>query len=79
MAEVVEGFPRRRGPGKWAEYFDGRVWKFVRGVDYEIENSLKQSAYQAAHRFKVKITVQVDSRRGEVYIQKIGNKDSAPV
>lgn len=71
MAEPVNELPPKRqikpNNHRWDEWLDGRVWKFVAGVDYENENTFDSTARIAAQRRGLRVAVR--HRDGEVYLQ----------
>lgn len=65
MAEVVDGMPDRyatRRKYDWAAWLDGRVWKLVAGVDFDVPpRSMAAQVYQAAERRGIGVSVHINA------------------
>lgn len=73
MAHIVDHFrfvDTSKDKYPWDDWFDGRIWCLVRGVDFDTECRLFRSAITSkakARRVKVRTSVKTDLNR--VYVQ----------
>lgn len=65
MAEIVNdyNFARtKRSSYPWKDYFNGKVWKLTKGVDFHcMPEAFRAAAYQAAIRHGVRVRTHVPS------------------
>jgi len=69
MASTVARFPApNRAPNyPWNQWFDGRIWKLEKGVDYHSSHGLRTSAHRAARKKNVLITIVAKEKA--IYLQ----------
>jgi hypothetical protein len=78
MAETVPDFEMKHTRGdayNWKEWFNGRTWKLLRGIDFDVdEQNVRTAALAAARRKGITITTNIPSDEiGVVYIKKVSD------